>query len=65
MIMVCDKCDPKKLRRYDGVEKRIIDLPVIDVGSNESVGWETKKCKFCGQHFNVHTTNKEFDILKE
>jgi len=58
--MVCDKCDPNKIRRREGIEKTIINLPEIDVGIYGECGWETKKCRFCNQHYNVITTNDEF-----
>ena len=57
--MVCDKCDPNKIRRREGIEKTIIDLPEIDVGPYDDCGWETRKCRFCGQQYNIITINDE------
>lgn len=50
--MVCDKCDPKKAHRQQGVEK--IAIPVVDVqatGSKKDV--DVGYCKHCGQEYVV------------
>jgi len=50
--MACDKCDPKKIHRQQGVEK--IAIPVVDVqvtGLSSDVG--INSCKNCGQEYIV------------
>ncbi|MCH7561807.1 MAG: hypothetical protein IIC67_10670 [Thaumarchaeota archaeon] len=53
--MACDKCDPKKVHRQQGVEK--IAIPVVDVqatGSKRDV--DIHSCKHCGQEYVVLVT---------
>jgi hypothetical protein len=53
--MVCDKCDPMKLYRYENVENTIIQIPATGLSKNEQVDWIIKKCKYCNQKFNIPT----------
>lgn len=50
--MVCDKCDPKKLYRYENVENTVIPIPSVGLSKNETVDWTIKECKYCNQEFN-------------
>lgn len=59
--MACDKCDPKEIYRYDGVEKSIIPIPAIQLGRNDTVSWDVQRCKFCHQQYDIPTINKPSD----
>jgi len=56
--MVCDKCDPQKIHRYDNVEKIVIPALAIQVQKNELINFEIKECRECNQQFGIANITK-------